>query len=356
MQKNLNTLLVDANYLFKRSLFGAKHVYARSKPIGGLYSFMTTVRKLISEHNINKVVLCWDGENSGKLRYYIYEGYKANRESKSWYNKISLTEKQINREEKDMGELYQRIRIKQYAEELFIRQIEVDEIEADDIIAYYCKYKKPEENVLIFTNDRDYFQLMDYVNVSIYVDNKAIVIDKDIFFMHFDYHYSNALTLKILCGDTSDNINGIEGLQEKTILKHFPQLKERHVPVKEIYSEAFKISRQRKIDKKTPLKVIDKIIEGKDILVRNKKLMDLKKPMMSKQAIDEIPTLYDPLDSNDRGSKNLISMMNEDGFLDNFNSSFVNYVTPFYSVIMKEKEYYNNHMNSSKYRRNSLLK
>lgn len=352
---NLNTLLVDANYLFKRSLFGAKHVYAKSKPIGGLYSFMTTVRKLISENNINKVVLCWDGENSGKMRYFIYEGYKANRESKSWYNKISLTDKEIYKEEKDMGELYQRIRIKQYAEELYLRQIEVDEIEADDIIAYYCKMKKPEENVLIFTNDRDYFQLMDYVNVSIYIDNKSTVVDKDIFFMHFDYHYSNSLTIKILCGDTSDNINGIEGLQETTLLKYFPQIKERYVPVREIYSDAIKIKKQREQEKKKPLKVIDNIINGKDILIRNKKLMDLKEPFMSKLALEEYETLYDPLSSENRGSRNLLPMMNEDGFLDNFNSSFVNYVTPFYSVIMKEQEYYKNYKGLSKFRRNSLL-
>jgi 5'-3' exonuclease len=352
---NLNTLLVDANYLFKRSLFGAKHVYAKSKPIGGLYSFMTTLRKLISENNINKVILCWDGENSGKMRYFIYEGYKANRESKSWYNKISLTDKEIYKEEKDMGELYQRIRIKQYAEELYLRQIEVDEIEADDIIAYYCKMKKPEENVLIFTNDRDYFQLMDYVNVSIYVDNKATVVDKDIFFMYFDYHYSNSLTMKILCGDTSDNINGIEGLQETTLLKYFPQIKERYVPVREIYSDAIKIKKQREEEKKKPLKVIDNIINGKNILIRNKKLMDLKEPFMSKLALEEYETLYDPLSSENRGSRNLLPMMNEDGFLDNFNSTFVNYVTPFYSVIMKEQEYYKNYKGFSKFRRNSLL-
>jgi len=352
---NLNTLLVDANYLFKRSLFGAKHVYAKSKPIGGLYSFMTTVRKMVIENNINKIILCWDGENSGKMRYYIYEGYKANRDSKSWYNKITLTEKQINKEEKDMGELYQKIRIQQYAEELFIRQIEVDEIEADDIIAYYCKMKKPEENVLIFTNDRDYFQLLDYVNVSIYIDNKSTVVDKDIFFMYFNYHYSNSLTIKILCGDTSDNINGIEGLQETTLIKYFPQIKERHVSVKEIYAESFKIKKQREVEKKKSLKVIDNIINGKDILVRNKKLMDLKEPLMSKLALEEYETLYDPLSSDNRGSKNLLPMMNEDGFLDNFNSNFVNYVTPFYSVIMKEKDYFNNYKNISKLRRNSLL-
>jgi hypothetical protein len=39
-----------------------------------------------------------------------------------------------------------------------------------------------------------------------------------------------------------------------------------------------------------------------------------------------------------RGSKNLLKMMTEDDFLSVYNSNFVNYVEPFYSVIMGEKQ------------------
>lgn len=50
------TLLVDGNYLLKRSYHGAKHLYnAKGENIGGLYQFLVMVRKLIKEHNINKM-------------------------------------------------------------------------------------------------------------------------------------------------------------------------------------------------------------------------------------------------------------------------------------------------------------
>ena len=52
--------------------------------------------------------------------------------------------------------------------------------------------------------------------------------------MHFNHHYSNALVLKIICGDTSDNIKGIEGMGEDTLLKHCPELKYKHFSVREI--------------------------------------------------------------------------------------------------------------------------
>ena len=52
------TLLVDSSYLLKRSFHGAKDTYTNKfGHIGGLYQFMTTLRKLIKEHLINKVVL-----------------------------------------------------------------------------------------------------------------------------------------------------------------------------------------------------------------------------------------------------------------------------------------------------------
>ena len=62
----IRTLLVDSSYLLKRSFHGAKNTHtANFGHIGGLYSFLTTVRKFIKEYWINKVVLVWDGENGG---------------------------------------------------------------------------------------------------------------------------------------------------------------------------------------------------------------------------------------------------------------------------------------------------
>ena len=54
--------------------------------------------------------------------------------------------------------------------------------------------------------------------------------------------------------------------------------------------------------------------------------------------INELEQLELPLAPEGRGSKNLIKMMNEDGFLSIYGSNFVNYVEPFYTIIMNEKQ------------------
>ena len=47
----------------------------------------------------------------------------------------------------------------EYLEEIFIRQVEVDNNEADDLIAYYCQIAK-DEQIIIFSGDKDLTQLI----------------------------------------------------------------------------------------------------------------------------------------------------------------------------------------------------
>ena len=131
------TLVVDSSYLLQRSYHGAKDTYTpKFGHIGGLYQFLTTVRMLIKAHMINKVVLAWDGEGGGIYRHRIDSTYKENRKTKEWHKRIEMTGAEIRREkEKEQSILKQRMRIQQYAQELFMHQIEIDDVEADDLIA-----------------------------------------------------------------------------------------------------------------------------------------------------------------------------------------------------------------------------
>jgi len=334
------TLLVDSNYLLKRSFNGAKDSYTNSFGfIGGLYSFFTTIRKLIKEHMINKVVLMWDGENGGKFRYLLDTKYKANRKTKEWHDKIELTETQIKHEkEKEVSLLKNRKRIQAYAEELFLRQIEVNDIEADDLIAQYCLTNNNEEELFIFTNDRDFSQLLDELNITILFADKYEPINKTNYFMHFKHHYSNALTIKIISGDVSDNIDGIKGVKEDSLLKYFPELKNKHLSVKEICQMANELNKERIQNKQKPLKIFENLLANIDRLKLNYKLMNLKEPILNQEAIDELEQLKMPLSSENRGSNNLYKMMIEDEFLSLYKGTFVNYVEPFYTVIMNEKQ------------------
>lgn len=342
------TLLIDGSYLLKRSFHGAKDTYTdKFGHIGGLYQFLTTTRKLIKEHMINKVVVAWDGEGGGVYRYRIDRDYKANRKNKDWHKKIELTAAEIRREkEKEESILKQRLRVQAYVEELFLRQIEVDNIEADDIIAAYClKYNNVEE-IFIYSNDRDFAQLLD-LNITILFPNINQPITKFTYIMHFNYHYSNALIMKVLCGDSADNIHGIQGMGENTLLKHFPELKFKQMTVREICEKADNINKERVLNKKKPLKVFENLLNGVQQLRTNFKLVNLREPMLDENAEEEMLILEEPLSPENRGSKNLYNMMIEDDFLNVYGSTFVQYVEPFYTVISHEKQILNEYQKNN---------
>lgn len=332
-------LLIDGSYLLKRSYHGAKDTYTTNfGHIGGLYQFMTTTRKMIKDHMINKVVIFWDGEGGGIYRHRIDKEYKANRKTKEWYKKIEMTAAEIRREkDKEESILKQRKRIQAYAEELFLRQIEVDDIEADDLIAEYCLQYNNKEEIYLYSNDRDFAQLLD-LNITIIFPNIDQPVTKANYMMHFNHHYSNALVMKIICGDTADNIHGVSGMGEDTLLKHFPEIAYKHLTVREICQKADELNKQRILEKKKPLKVLENLLSSVERLKTNFKLVNLRQPMLNESAIEELKQLEIPLSPDGRGSKNLLKMMNEDEFLTVYSSTFPNYVEPFYTVIMNEKQ------------------
>ena len=333
------TLLVDASYLLQRSFHGAKDVYTHSYgSIGALYSFLTTIRKLIKKHMTNKIILAWDGENGGIARYHIDSAYKSNRKNKKWHEKIEMTDYEIKKEkEKEESILKQRQRIKAYAEELFLRQVEVLEIEADDLIAAYCMQYEKKESIFIYTNDRDFSQLLD-LNITILFADIEEPINKTNYFFHFNHHYSNALIIKVITGDVSDNVKGIPGIKEDILLQHFPDLKFKTYTVKEICKEADKINKERIANKLKPLKIFENLLGNIDRLKTNYQLVNLREPLLNDQAREELLQLEMPLEPTNRGSVNLTKMMAEDEFLTIYGSTFVSYVEPFYTVIMNEKD------------------
>ena len=335
----IRTLLVDGSYLLKRSFHGAKDIYTDEfGHLGGLYQFMTTTRKMIKEYMINKVIFVFDGEGSGIQRYRIDHTYKANRKTKEWHKKIEMSAAELRREKtKEESILKQRKRIQAYAEELFIRQIEVDDIEGDDLIAQYCLDHNNKEEIFLYSNDRDFAQLLD-LNITIIFPNISVPVTKTNYLMHFSHHYTNALTIKIICGDSADNISGVGGVKENTLLKHFPEIKYKPTTVREICIRADAINNERVKNKQKPLKALTNITTNIQRLLTNFKLINLREPMLNEEAHEELEQLELPLSPEDRGSRNLYKMMIEDGFLKAYGSTYVNYVQPFYTVIMHEKQ------------------
>lgn len=336
LEKIQNTLIVDGNALFKVGFFGAKDLYNREgQHIGGLYQFITTLRKVLTEDLYHKVFIFWDGNLSGKLRYEIYSPYKSAR-GKDYVNGTYPV---------DESELTQRLIVQNYLKQMYVRQLTHEVIESDDFIGYYCLHKKENEKITILTHDRDFCQLISS-DVRIYFIDLKKIVDLSNYSSYFSHNQENSLLIKTITGDASDSIKGIKGVKETKLLSLFPELKERKVTIEEIIESAKKQQEERKLKKQKPLKVLDNIInvvtegvQGNKLYEINEKLVNLKKPFMTEDGIRELEQLIkDPLDSSGRDLKNVLIMMERDGLDKEIgNTRYPEYLLPFKKLIAREK-------------------
>ena len=324
------TLLVDGDNLFKIGFHGVKDLFSDGSHIGGVYHFINTLRRFLEEHNHDKVVVFWDGDSNSSIRKSIYPQYKGNR-------------RQDMNEYKYESYLQQKARVKMYLEEVFVRQVEMVNNEADDLIAYYCQVATNEQ-IIIFSGDKDLTQLISEkvtifspVSKTYYKNGSKITINK------VDIPHYNVTLTKVFTGDKSDNIDGIEGLGEKTLVKLFPVITEKLCTIEELLDYAHK-----NFSKKPP-KAIQNILTGRtkngklgeEFYETNSKIVDLTSPLITnegKQLVEQIHT--DTIDPTDRGYKNLMRLMMEDGlfkYLPKNDEAWVNFLKPFMKLTRKEK-------------------
>jgi hypothetical protein len=82
-------------------------------------------------------------------------------------------------------------------------------------------------------------------------------------------------------------------------------------------------------------------ILGEEFFILNKKIVDLSQPLLTDDAKELIHQLHqDTIDPTDRGYKNLMKMMIEDGlfkYLPKNDEAWVNFLRPFLKLTRKEK-------------------
>jgi len=325
------TLLVDGNNLMKIGFHGVKDLFHSGKHIGGVWYFIDTLRKFILNENFDKVVVFWDGDDNSLSRKLLYPQYKENR-------------KRVLLEHVESSFIEQKERVKEYLEELFIRQVIIDGNEADDLIAYYCQISSNEEKTIL-SADRDLTQLISD-DVQIYLPDKKQYYKKGdkIKLKEIEVPHYNIKVCKILIGDKSDNIDGIQLLGEKTIVKLFPELLDREVKLTDILIRIEEFRNLEKIDKITQNLLSGKTkngIFGDEYYKLNEKIIDLSNPLINEDGKNVVSEYYlETLDPEGRGHKNAMKMMMEDGFfkfLPKKDNSWVEFLTPFLKLTRKEK-------------------
>ncbi|MBP5725075.1 MAG: hypothetical protein J6X18_16070 [Bacteroidales bacterium] len=348
-EKPFYTLLVDGNSLLFSCMADPK-VNSDGVHYGGVFQFLLQLKMLMSKREFDYIYVFFDNEFSGVLRWQIYPQYKQNRDKhyeeygvsdymkavnekvrsmmRYFNEKNGAAKKHNDRKQSDWDKFIdanfdrERDILCRYFNELYIRW-NIDEVtEGDDQIAYYCLHKKPNEKIYIISADMDLAQLL-ADDICIYNQKeglKKFITNKN-FYENFGYDYRNVLVKKVFTGDSSDNIGNISLLSEDGFFKLMPEAKKREVTIEEVKERAKKLIDERVSEKKKPLKLHENIVNGVsnkeyggDFYEINKKIIDLKHPLLSNEAKEEMDAMmYAPQDPEGRSFKNLYQYILDDG-------------------------------------------
>jgi 5'-3' exonuclease len=280
---------------------------------------------------LDKVVVFWDGEEGSSSRKKFYSHYKENRKSRI-------------RTEEEMGAYSnQRNRVKQYLEELFVRQGEYDFCESDDCIAHYTQ--KSNENIIIYSSDGDLTQLVSERTQLLNPSHNRIYNLNDMFvYDHEEILIQNIKLVKMMCGDPSDNIAGIKSLGVRRLIALVPEIKTQPLTLenlKDKFNILFEQDRDNNLIKNLITGVTKHGVLGEEFYNVNKRIVSLDEPFLTEESIVSINSLMtDIMDPEGRSYKNTMKMMMEDGIfllLPKSDDSWINFLNPFLRLTRKEK-------------------
>lgn len=236
-------LLVDGNNLAYRWLHRKNYNSFQD-------DYLRTVESLGKSYNAEKTIVCFDFGKS-YYRMNLLDSYKGNR------TKPKEEEEQRHYEEffaclNDIPEL------------LPCQSLKFRGLEADDIITFLVlNLSKRFEHTWIVTSDRDMYQLISD-SVSIFNMFSRKEIDLPTFYETYEMEPDQYLFSRILEGDKSDNILGVEGVGPKRA----QQLAKEYASLADLLDS---------LPLKGKSKYIQNLNASKEKLLKNEQLISLKK-------------------------------------------------------------------------------
>ena len=202
----MKLLLIDGHYYVYRSFFAIRDLSnSRGEPTNAIYGFIKTARRMVKDLAPDLGAVVWDG-GLPKRRMDLQPAYKQQRAEMPEPMKPQL-------------DFIQRI-----VPLLGFASLSLDETEADDLMATYaCHARARGDDVVLATNDKDLFQLVDE-KVKVYSTNKAdLASPKDAFALlgaeavwkKWGVTPNQIGEVLSLIGDSVDNIPGVDGLGSK---------------------------------------------------------------------------------------------------------------------------------------------
>ena len=269
LDKDSKVLIVDGLNSFIRVFSAVPLVNDDGDHIGGYVGFMRSIAAVIRQFKPTRCIIVFDGKGGSARRKKMHSGYKEGRTMSPRFNRREdvgeqSVEKEIESMRTQMGKL------SEYLQCLPITLISIDNIEADDAIAYLATdvFRPKGSEVIIMSDDKDFIQLID-AKTSVWrpVEKKYYtpkeVVDR------FGIPSHNFIHYKVFMGDGSDNIKGINGIGIKTLQSKFPLLLEDKIASIEDVLEYCKA-------RKDEHKVYKTVLDNESVMRLNWRLMSLE--------------------------------------------------------------------------------
>ena len=268
---NDSVLLIDGMNLFIRVFSAIPTTNEDGVHVGGIVGFLRSLAFNINMIRPTRPIIVFDGKGGSNRRRKIFPQYKMGRKMSYRLNRAHNF---LTREEEQQMMIRQLNRVVEYLECLPVSIMNMENIEADDVIGYLSKHIYKNNKTTIVSTDKDFLQLVDETT-SIYSPTKKKMYNEDEVFEEYGIHPKNFLLFRMFDGDKSDGIPGVNGIGMKTLVKLFPFMKTKEkYTLDDIYRSAE--------TQKNPL--CEKVLQSKDLLDLNKQLMDLEDGIISGQT------------------------------------------------------------------------
>jgi DNA polymerase-1 len=318
---NDRVLIIDGLNTYLRIFSSVPVISENGEHVGGIIGTLRSIAKEIRDFNPTRCIVVFDGKGGSMRRKKVLPQYKENRVGKYNLRRDFFSTK----DEEDMARHKQLIRVIQYLDLLPVQVICMDNIEADDVIANMTMqyFNTRSKKIRIVSTDRDFLQLVSE-QVEVYSPVKKKLYNLKEIEEEFGIHPKNYLIYRVLNGDDSDNIPGVNGVGLKTLIKFYPEVVSKEIDLEYLIDHSTKVLSETK----KPAKIYKTVIESRDILERNMTLMQLQDTDISSSSkVRILEILQQPINRTDKAGLKILltedylhtSFSNFDGWL---NSTF----------------------------------
>jgi DNA polymerase I len=260
-------LIIDGLNTFIRCFSAIPTLNDDGAHVGGIVGFLRSVGYAIRTIRPTRTVIVFDGKGGSNRRKKVFPQYKAGR---NMSERLNRSYDFNNKEDEHESMIMQLTRVIDYLDYLPVTTITIQNIEADDTMAYVTKQILTTSKVVLMSTDKDFLQLVNH-RVSVWSPTKKKMYDPPKVLEDYGIPSHNFAVYRSIDGDKSDNINGVRGWGLKTIQKKIPLLLEDKIlTIEDVIKED------------------EKLKENEEILKRNYLLMQLEEVDISTSAKTKI--------------------------------------------------------------------